>query len=170
MQVFPIARAGITGLALIFIVGCEGIGVGHSDFQVKYAVARDALENGNYESAKRHYTKLLQDAGPLSYRLQLEYAHAELRSGNYGQAAALASSLANAQVGDARSAALAVYGTAQHELGLELLGQGQTSAGKTHLVSAQKALSEVVKTSPEMDPIGSLEGRVASIQARLKSL
>lgn len=170
MQVFPLARAGLTGLALLFVASCEGIGVGHSNFQVKYAVARDALENGNYEAAKRHYMKLVTEAGPLAHRLQLEYAHAELRSGDFGRAAAISSSLANSQTGDARSAALAVYGTAQHELGLELLSQGQKSAAKTHLTSAQKALSEVLKSNPEMDPIGSLDSRVSSIQARLKSL
>ncbi|MGH1414396.1 MAG: tetratricopeptide repeat protein [Pelagimonas sp.] len=170
MQAFPIVRAGILGLAYLFVASCDDIGVGQNNFQAKYAIARNALENGNYDVAKRYYAKLVAEAGPLSQRLQLEYAHAELRSGNYDQAAAISSTLANSQTGNARAAALAVFGTAQHEQGLELLSTGQKGAGKTHMISARKALSEVIKTNPEMDPLGSLEGRVASISARLKTL
>ncbi|WGW05906.1 outer membrane protein assembly factor BamD [Tropicibacter oceani] len=143
---------------------------GQSGFQAKYAVARDALEKGQYDRAKRQYLTLIQEAGPLAQRLELEYAHAELRSGNYAQAANVAGSLARAQSGQARAAALAVQGTAQHELGLQLLAKGETAAGKQQLSAAQAALSDVLKTDTDLDPIGSMAGRLASIQVRLKSL
>lgn len=170
MQVFPITRAGLSGLAILFLVGCDDAAVGQKGFEAKYAVARTALEEGNYEVAKRHYLKLVPQAGPLAQRLQLEYAHAALRSNDFGKAAAVTSSLANTQTGEARSAALAVYGTAKHEMGMIALGQGDTASGKAHLTAARGALAEVVKKHPDMDPIGSLAGRLASIKAQLKAL
>lgn len=170
MQAFPIARAAIAGLALVFIGSCDQVSVGGSGFQTKYAVARDALENGHYDRAKRQYLVLIKDAGPLAPRLQLEYAHAELRSGNYSEAANIANSLARSQTGEARAAALSVQGTAQHELGLQLLAQGNNAAGKENLTAAQSALAEVLKTNPDLDPIGSMAGRLASIKVRLATL
>ena len=170
MQAFPKARAVIAGLALVFIGSCDEVSVGQSSFEAKYAVARDALEKGQYDRAKRQYLTLIEEAGPLALRLQLEYAHAELRSGNYAQAASLASSLARSQQGDARSAALSVQGTAQHELGLQLLAKGDKTTGKQQLTAAESALSEVLENHPDLDPIGSLAGRLASIAVRLKTL
>ncbi|MFW2541370.1 hypothetical protein ACN2XU_01915 [Primorskyibacter sp. 2E107] len=170
MQVFPILRAGVAGLALLAVSSCDETPSGGSGFKAKYAVARDALENGQYDRAKRQYLRLIKDAGPLAPRLQLEYAHAELRSGNYAQAASMASNLASSQRGKARAASLSVQGTAQHELALALLAEGQTSGAKQQLSAARAALAEVVKDHPDLDPIGSLSGRLAKIDARLKTL
>ncbi|GAA6197992.1 hypothetical protein [Pseudophaeobacter sp.] len=170
MQARSLLTAGwALGLALVLGSCGETMSSG-SGFQSKYAVARNALEAGDYERARKAYLKLISQAGPLTPRLQLEYAHAELRAGNFSEAASAASNLAQSQSGTARGAALAVQGTAQHELGLILLSQDQTAAGKAQLVAAQKALSEVLKSHADLDPLGGMAGRKASIAARLKAL
>lgn len=168
MQAGSFSKAGLVFCAGLLLGSCgDTIGGG---FQSQYAVARNALEVGDYARAKRGYQKLLSQAGPLAPRLQLEYAHAELRSGNYAEAASIAGDLAARQQGDARGAALAVQGTAQHEQGLVLLSQGQVEPGKAQLKAAQAALGEVVKSHADLDPLGSMAGRRASIAARLKAL
>lgn len=170
MQARSLLTAGwALGLALVLVSCGETMSSG-SGFQSKYAVARNALEAGDYERARKAYLKLISQAGPLTPRLQLEYAHAELRAGNFSEAASAASNLAQSQSGTARGAALAVQGTAQHEQGLILLSQDQTAAGKAQLVAAQKALSEVLKSHADLDPLGGMAGRKASIAARLKAL
>lgn len=163
--------AGGWALGLALVLGsCGETMSSGSGFQAKYAVARNALETGDYDRARKAYLKLISQAGPLTPRLQLEYAHAELRAGNFAEAAKAAAALAQGQSGTARGAALAVQGTAQHELGLTLLSQGQAEAGKEQLLAARKALSEVLKSHVELDPLGSMAGRKASISARLKAL
>jgi len=170
MQARSLLTVGwVLGLALVLGSCGENMSSG-SGFQSRYAVARNALETGDYERARKAYLKLISQAGPLTPRLQLEYAHAELRAGNFAEAASAASNLAQSQSGTARGAALAVQGTAQHELGLILLSQDQTAAGKAQLVTAQKALSEVLKSHADLDPLGGMAGRKASIAARLKAL
>lgn len=160
------------GLALVLGSCGETIGGGSSTsgFQSKYAVARNALEAGDYDRARKAYLKLISQAGPLTARLQLEYAHAELRAGNFAEAAQAAGNLAQSQSGTARGAALAVQGTAQHELGLTSLSQGETEAGKAQLLAARTALNEVLKSHADLDPLGSMAGRKASISARLEAL
>lgn len=168
MQVGFFSKAGLVLSAGLILGSCgDTIGGG---FQSQYAVARNALEVGDYARAKRGYQKLLAEAGPLAPRLQLEYAHAELRAGNYAEAARIAADLAANQTGDARGAALAVQGTAQHEQGLLLLSQGQVEPGKAQLKAAQAALGEVVKSHAGLDPLGSMAGRHASIAVRLRAL
>lgn len=163
-------KAGATGLVLLVLGSCGEEIVSRNSFQGQYAVARNALEAGKYDRARSSYQSLLKQAGPLAPRLTLEYAHTELRAGNYAQAAQLAASVAKGQSGTARSAALAVQGTAQHELGLEQLSGGDMAAGRESLRAAQAALGEVLKQNPELDPLGSMAGRSASINARLKRL
>ncbi|UWQ35176.1 hypothetical protein K3555_21185 (plasmid) [Leisingera sp. M527] len=164
-------RTGLAGVALVLLLGSCGAGPsGQGGFQKQYGVARNALEGGDYAQAKRAYLKLIGQAGPLAPRMQLEYAHAELRSGDFAAAAKTAGTLAQGQSGEARAAALAVQGTAQHELGLSLLAGGQAEAGKQQLQAAQTALDEVLKSHAGMDPLGSLAGRQASIRVRLGKL
>ncbi|WP_136439661.1 hypothetical protein [Pacificoceanicola onchidii] len=170
MQVTSILRAGFAGVALLALSSCDETAVSGGSFKAKYAVARDALENGQYDRAKRQYLALIKEAGPLASRLQLEYAHAELRSGNYAQAASIASNLAASQSGKARASSLSVQGTAQHELALELLAEGQKSGAKEQLKGAEKALATVIKDHPDLDPIGSLAGRLGQIRKTLKTL
>lgn len=170
MQAIPFAKAALAGLALLLLGSCGGSPAGQRSFQAQYAVARNALEAGEYDLARRSYRTLMQAPGPLEARLQLEYAHAELRGGDFAAAARTAGQLAQGQSGLARAAALAVQGTALHEIGLAQLAQGQAAAGRQQLDAARKALAEVLETHPELDPLGSMAGRRASIEARLKTL
>lgn len=165
-----ILRTGLAGLVFIGLGSCGDEMVSRNSFESQYAVARNALEGGQYDRARRSYQKLLQQAGPLAPRMQLEYAHTELRAGNYEQAAQIAASLAGSQKGLARSAALAVQGTAQHELGLKQLSEGNTAAGQQNLTAANAALQEVLKSNPDLDPLGAMAGRQAKISSRLKRL
>ncbi|CUH89346.1 outer membrane assembly lipoprotein YfiO [Phaeobacter sp. CECT 5382] len=175
MQAISFAKRGLMGglmaCGVLLLGSCgESSGSGSHGFHSKYAVARNALESGDYARAKRSYQKLITEAGPLAARLRLEYAHAELRAGNYAEAAKIAGDLAQGQSGEARGAALAVQGTAQHELGLMLLAEGDGEAGKAQLTQARAALAEVLKSHADLDPLGSMAGRRASISARLQKL
>lgn len=171
MQAGRYARAGVAGMALFALVACEeGAPFGQQTFRGQYAVARDALETGSYEKASRGYERLMDEAGPLEPRLRLEYAHALLRKGDYAQAAAQAGALVQSQKGAARAAALAVQATAHHEIALKHLAEGNRAEGKRYLVSADKGMAEVLKTHPELDPIGSLAARRASIKVRKQAL
>lgn len=170
MQAISFSKLAIAGGIVLLLGSCDAPTGSQNGFQKQYVVARDALENGQYARASRAYGQLMKKAGPLRPRLQLEYAHSELRAGNYAEAARLASDLAQNQKGQDRAAALSVQGTAQHELGLTMLQKGDAESGKTLLRAADKALSEVVKSHPDLDPLGSLAGRRAALQARLKRL
>jgi hypothetical protein len=57
-----------------------------------------------------------------------------------------------------------------HELGLKALAKGDREAGKSYLEQAEAALTEVLATNPDLDPLGSLAGRKASIQSRLSGM
>ena len=167
-------QGGALALALTVLLGlsgCEdGSGAGSSSFRKDYTTARSALESGQYDKANRIYARMLPAAGPLQSRIQLEYAHSLLRSGSYGAAIQQAQALSQAQSGTARSAALAVLGTAHHELGLTALTTQDAATGRQHLAAAQSAISEVLNSDPELDPLGALAGRQASIKVQLKSL
>ena len=170
MQRHHTVRAGALILAVLTLVSCEeGTTQGNTGFRNQYFAARDALEAGNYDFASRTYARLLTRAGPLEPRIRLEYAHALLRAGDYATAAREARSLAQTQSGTARRAALSVAATAEHELGLAAIQQGDPSTGKRLLQQADGAITEVLG-EPELDPLGALAGRQASIRVRLKAL
>ena len=170
MQAKSVARGA--WLALVFVLGscADGSGVGQKGFQQQYAVARDALERGLYVRATEHYSELIPKSGPLAPRLKLEYAHALLRAGKFSDASAHAGALAASQQGTARSAALAVHGTAEHEMGLAAIAVGDHTAGRHHFLKATSALGEMLANDPELDPLGAMAGRKSSIDARLKTL
>ena len=171
MQAGRTARAGLFGVAVVALVACEeGAPFGHQTFRAQYAVARDALENGHYEKAGRSYQRLMEQAGPFAPRIRLEYAHTLLRKGDYAQAAAQAGTLVQGEKGAARAAALAVKATAEHEIALQMLAEGNRGEGKRYLESADRGMAEVLKTHPELDPIGSLAARRASIKVRKSAL
>ena len=166
-----LAQAGVFGLFCVVLVGCdEGTGIGEKNFQKQYAIARDALERGRYQQASQAYAQLIPKAGPLAPRMKLEYAHTQLRAGKYDKASAQAKALAGTDDGALRSAALAVHGTAEHELGVEALQNGDRVAGKRHLLAAKASLGEMLKNHPDMDPLGAMVGREASISVRLQAL
>ncbi|RFP86722.1 hypothetical protein DZK27_13940 [Rhodobacteraceae bacterium 63075] len=171
MRTGQLARAGLFGVSLVLLASCdETVGIGEKSFQRQYAIARDALEEGRYERASKAYAQLIPKAGPLAPRMKLEYAHAQLRVGQYGKASQIARSLSQSKDVSLKSASLAVYGTAEHELGEAALQRGDLTAGRQHLAAAQSALGMMLKAHPEMDPLGAMAGRKAAVDARLKRL
>lgn len=168
-----ILRIGAVFALAAVLASCDETATAPSNgkgFKTQYLAARAALEGGNYAKANRAYAKLLPTAGPLKARIQLEYAHSLLRGGELDKAAAQATALVQSETGLARGAALAVQATALHEQGLLALSQGDSQTGKARLVAAKGAMDDVLKTAPQLDPLGALAGRRASIEVRLKAL
>ncbi len=162
---------GCSLLCILALVGCaETSAIGSSSFQSQYDTARNALEKGNYAAAKRGYKRLLVQSGPLNDRITVELAHSYLRAGDFEQAIATATTVADRTKGNTRSAALSVQGTAEHEIALQMLSKGNTEAGAARMKAAQKSIEEVLSNHPELDPLGGLAGRKASIEVRLAGL
>lgn len=164
--------SAVLALGLVVLAGCEeGPGSGPSaGFRKNYDAARGALEAGKYDRAARAYARLVPQAGPFAPRIRLEYAHALLRAGDHARAASEARALAQAQESPARLSALAVQGTAEHELGLKALDRGETETGRRLLQQADAAMEVVLAQAPDLDPLGALAARRASIAVRLKAL
>jgi hypothetical protein len=170
MQAGFLTKAALAAALVLVPAACAQMGGDGSGFRNQYMVARAALEEGNYPRANRAYKRLLADAGPFEPRVRLEYAHSLLRGGDYQAASDEARTLAATQDGDARSAALAVLGTAQHELAIAAIQRGdRAGAGQYHLTVARDALAEVLANHPDLDPLGALAGRQRSIEAALKA-
>lgn len=158
------------GAAVCTLAACEpGIVSKGASFQRSYAVARDALEQGNYKSAIRNYAVMIPDAGPLQSRLRLEYAHALLRAGQFQDAANVSGALSQTLDGSDRAAALAVKGTAEHEMALQAMDNGDYG-GETerHLRAAKGALDEMMKIDADLDPHGAMASRRVDIGDELK--
>lgn len=167
MRAGPSIKTGLLGLCAIFLLACDDLS-GGSGFRGQYVSARQALEDGKYEKASRLYQRLLPQAGPHEPRIRLEYAHSLLRGGEYAQAAGQARILARTQQGDARGAALAVLGTAEHELALAAINRGEPKdTSRAHLIAARDAITEVLKKHKDLDPLGALATRQRSIKAML---
>ncbi len=160
-------KTGLAGLVLIVLAGCEEGAPGAGSFQAQYVLARDALEAGQYGPATRRYARLVEQAGPLEPRLRLEYAHALLRAERYGEASTEARALAARSTDVARSAALAVQGTADHEQGIAALEIGDRASAERFLTAAEAALAEALAAHPGLDPLGSLERRRDQIRKKL---
>lgn len=161
------ARAGFAGLAILALASCEGGPFGAQTFRAQYAVARTALETGEYATASRAYLRLMEEAGPLEPRLRLEYAHVMLRAGEYEAASEQARYLAQRSTGVARAAALAVQGTADHERARAALASGDGAGGMRLLRSAAAAIGTVLKEQPGLDPLGALATRQKEIARAL---
>lgn len=171
MKVVTRVRAVFIGLSTGVLLSCAPtLNTSQSSFEKQYNTARTALEKGNFATAGKMYARMLPDAGPLSNRIQLEYAHTMLRAGEFEKAAQMAAQIADQATSDGRAAALSVKGTADHEVALTLLRDGDQVKGAARLKAAQKSLEEVLKGHPDFDPYGSLAGRQASIAVRLKAL
>lgn len=163
------AGTSLFGLSFLLLAGCAEMAPSdRSSFKSQYVTARTALEEGQFQRASRLYVGLLEEAGAMTPRIRLELAHAQLRGGKYAQAATTARQVAGAQEGTARSAARAVEGTALHEIGLSQLSQGDAAAGTKSLKAAAAALEDVLRDDPQLDPLGGLAGRKASIDVRLR--
>lgn len=166
-------KPAVLPVVLLLLSGCMEAGTSTSTaatkpgvFQARYEKARAALEAGKFDRAISGYKALLPQAGPLAPRLQLELAHAQLRNGDYAASAQAASALAISQQGDARAAALAVQGVAQHEMALTAIQAGRLGEAAGLLTQADKAMAEVLKTNVEMDPLGALAARRAAIKVQ----
>ncbi len=160
---------GASSAILFFLVACsESQVTRRGNFQSDYLVARQALETGDYGKASRHYKGLMAEAGPLTARIELEYAHSLLRDGDFAGAAQTARSIAASQTGTAQAAALAVQGTAEHELGLALMDSAPGDpAALAYLQSASNALGTVLADNGDLDPLGALKTRKESIDGVL---
>ncbi|MBE1291293.1 MAG: tetratricopeptide repeat protein [Rhodobacteraceae bacterium] len=167
-----LTRAAFVGAFSVFLISCEeGSGsLAGSGFRDQYIVARSALEEGRYDTAMRRYERMIPTAGQAAPRLKLEYAHAQLRAGDYAGARQTATALAQGRSDGGRQAALAVAGAAAHELALQAKAQGDRATAKALFAEARSAMEEVVKTAPKMDPHGALAGRVATIKVQEKTL
>lgn len=160
------------GAAVLFSAACavEPSSKGNN-FKGRYLVARDALEEGSYKKAISSYKAMMPQAGPLEARLRLEYAHSLLRSDKFIEAGREARLVAANQQGDGRLAALAVQGTADHEVALAALAAGQNdTATKARLAAAGSALDEVLEQRKIFDPLGTLAQRRAAITTTLAGL
>jgi hypothetical protein len=162
----------LLGAGLTLMVACQDVSTTRaSGFKGKYLTARTSLETGDYNRAIRGYANLLQTAGPLEARLRLEYAHSLLRANRFSDAAKQANVVSQIQDGDDRLAALAVLGTAQHEMARAAMAKGKRDASvRANLVSAESALKEVSRRGKKMDPLGSMAARRKVIRAELASL
>lgn len=157
-------------ISMLPLAACDTIADRGDGFARDYALARGALEQGRYDQANRQFAALVDSAGPYRPRVQLEYAHSLLRAGDMAAAAQVAEALAASETGPANGAALAVAGTARHEMALDALDRGDKGAGRQELERALAAMQRVLDDHPDLDPLGALAGRQASIAVRLKAL
>lgn len=166
------AAAGFSGL--LVLVACNGPDMGietSRGFAAAYAQARSALEAGSYDTAANRYEAMLSTAGPLETRLRLERAHALLRADRYAAAAQEARVVAASHSDNRRAAALAVVGTAEHRMAQDAMSEGDFGPTTiAHLQRARAALSEMLNTAPDLDPLGSMAQRLSMIEASLQNL
>jgi hypothetical protein len=165
-------RSLILGGIIFILAACEpGVVSKGAGFQRNYVVSRKALEAGDYEAAIKGYGAMIQTAGPLAPRLRLEYAHALLRANRYDEAARISGALAQGLKGSDRAAALAVRGTAEHEMALAAMANGDYGPQtKKRLISARAALTEMLKTDAELDPLGAMASRHRDIASELATV
>ncbi|MEL6434873.1 MAG: hypothetical protein AAFQ28_13835 [Pseudomonadota bacterium] len=172
MQSRRAPRAAVFSAMAFFVMSCEPAGTivegGRAD---DYAVARQALETGNYPLAIVRYERLLDQAGDAAGRLNLEYAHSLLRAGRYEDAITVSSALIETQGGSLKGSALAVRGTAQHQIVRGRLDAGETEPGlRSRLLAAQADLKSFIKNHSNLDAAGAMKARLEMIAADLNSV
>ncbi|SDE37300.1 hypothetical protein [Ruegeria marina] len=156
-------KPALAGALWLVLSSCDEGAVGPDGFQREYTTSRNALETGKFDKASRGYARLLQNSGRYEPWVRLEYSHALLRANEFQAAAEQARTLAASQTGPARSAALVVQGTAEHELGMTKPG----AEGDAYLRSARAALTEALNETPELDRYGALTARKARLDQQL---
>ncbi len=126
-----------------------------------YSVARQALETGNYDLAIRRYEGMLAGIHPnAAARLQLEYAHSLLRADRFSEAIQATETLVARPNDSIRGSALAVRGTARHELARQLLRQGEQGARIRQLLEgARDDLDVFLGQYNSLDSGGSMRAR-----------
>ena len=144
---------------------------GASGFKKQYLLARTQLEKGNVQKALASYRQLAQDRSPFESRIVLELSHAYLRVADFDAARRTVQCLSKAEDTRLRAAALAVTGTAEHELALRRIASGDKGKDtRTHLKAAQSALKSMLKLHPDMDQTGAMATRLAQVGETLKGL
>lgn len=172
MQSRRAPRAAVFTAMAFFLMSCEPAGTivegGRAD---DYAVARQALETGNYPLAITRYERLLDRAGDAAGRLKLEYAHSLLRAGRYEEAIEVSTALIDTHGGSLKGSALAVRGTAQHQIVRVKLDAGEREPGmRARLIAAQVDLQSFVDNHSKLDAAGAMKTRIEMIDADLGSL
>lgn len=172
MQSRRAPRAAVFTAMAFFLMSCEPAGTivagGRAD---DYAVARQALETGNYPLAITRYERLLDRTGDAAGRLKLEYAHSLLRAGRYEEAIEVSTALIDTHGGSLQGSALAVRGTAQHQIARAKLDAGETDpALRGRLLAAQADLKSFIKDHSKLDAAGAMKARIEMIAADLNSV
>ncbi len=167
-------KAVSAAIIMVALLSCSNTGAGGgtgSGFQTRYASARTALEAGHYSTAASRYKRMLKNAGPLESRLRLEMAHALLRADRYQEASQQAQVVATSHDDERRAAALAVRGTAEHRIAQEAMTRGDFGPTTVaHLRIAKTSLDEMLRTAPELDPLGGMAQRQSMVDASLSRL
>ncbi len=171
MMATRFALIGVCAASLA-LASCSQMGGNDAKgFQANYFAARSALESGNYKTAVSHYDAMIDSAGPLETRLRLEKAHALLRADSYALASQEAAFVAAAHQDNRRAAALAVVGTAEHRIAQEAMSTGDFGPTTVaHLRKSDAALTEMLAKAPDLDPLGSMAGRLEMVKAALANL
>lgn len=172
MQSRRAPRAAVMAAMALFLMSCEPAGtVVGGDRADDYMVARQALETGNYSLAISRYERLLGQAGDAAGRLQLEYAHSLLRGARYEDAITVATALIDTQSGSLQGSALAVRGTAQHQIVRVKLASGENGPEqRARLLAAQSDLTSFVRNHAKLDAASAMKARLEMIAADLKEV
>ena len=167
-------RHFFAGLALsasvVVLSSCENTGtIAGGGADSNYSVARQALENGNYNVAIRGYQNLLGRMSPgTASRIELEYAHSLLRANRFDEAIEVANRLTQQPDNSIRASALAVRGTAQHEAARKMIASGQHNIRVRQLLEgAQADLAAFLHVHSSLDAGGAMRARSQIIASDL---
>lgn len=152
----------VLAAAVLILSSCENAGsIAGGGSGSDYSVARQALETGNYNLAIRRYENLLTRVNPATAaRLQLEYAHSLLRANRFSEAIQATGVIVDRPDDSIRGLALAVRGTARHELARQLMAQGERDARTRQLLEgARDDLAYFLGQHNALDSGGSMRAR-----------
>jgi len=161
---------GVLAAAAMAVSSCETAGtIAGGGAGSDYSVARQALETGNYNLAIRRYEGLITRASQAPARLQLEYAHTLLRADRFSDAIEASQVLINHPENSIRGSALAVRGTARHELARQLSTQRPQDVQIRHLYEgARDDLALFLSEHSSFDSGGSMRARNSLILSDLE--
>jgi len=158
--------------ALFLLSGCATTPV-PGEFRSAYAVARDALEAGDYPEAVRRYEDLRAAAdNKVGIAVRLDYAHALLRAGEPERALAAAREVETLEPGYvAAGHAKSVAAVAEHEIAERTLARGAPyEETRARARAAFRSLASVLQSYPQYDPEGALIARMRKLREMLAEL
>ncbi len=158
--------------ALFLLSGCATTPV-PVEFRSAYAVARDALEAGDYPEAVRRYEDLRAAAdNKVGIAVRLDYAHALLRAGEPERALAAAREVETLEPGYAAAGhAKSVAAVAEHEIAERTLARGAPyEETRARARAAFRSLASVLQSYPQYDPEGALIARMRKLREMLAEL